>query len=386
MLCRKAESRSCSFCVGEEFRMSDVRIIGMIKILSFTALVIAIMLGGFTSASATTFRSTGYKSSFSKSGVISKSQAKKNVRKAKSSSSAISKDMILVGFQIIEAGHGQWFVNGLAPDSPAYKAGIRPGDEIVAINGREVRHITRDEEKTVQESITFAKKGTEIRLHIARINAGEKDITILVEEFQIPTERTLDTSVSLVTSELRGTVGILRVSLWKPKETTKAFREELKKLIAQKPRVLVLDIRRPQQNSIEPAQVIHQNGEILSAFVPIGTMYGDSNVEPTQVSPSVLQFTGGNSKSYTKFYTSLTPVLQINQIPSIVLFYEADYYRTQKLAFLLRDKAWFKTLMEVEPLPTGVSRATVFNPDVFEGKPGTAGDPPLEEAIRRVMK
>lgn len=59
---------------------------------------------------------------------------------------------------------GYWVVNSLAEDSNAEKAGLRNGDHITAVNGRDVKGISLEERKT------FFNGMTEITLTVQRDN------------------------------------------------------------------------------------------------------------------------------------------------------------------------------------------------------------------------
>ena len=59
---------------------------------------------------------------------------------------------------------GYWIVNSLAKDSNAEEAGLRNGDRIVAVNGRDVKGISLEERKTFFDGMT------EISLTIQRDN------------------------------------------------------------------------------------------------------------------------------------------------------------------------------------------------------------------------
>jgi len=48
------------------------------------------------------------------------------------------------GFKLVEEGSIKHYLEGVAPDGPAYAAGIRQGDAIIAVNDQDVSDWTHD--------------------------------------------------------------------------------------------------------------------------------------------------------------------------------------------------------------------------------------------------
>ena len=83
----------------------------------------------------------------------------------------------VVGFSYIDRSRtlGCWIVNSLAEESNAEKAGLRSGDHIVAINGRDVKGISLEERKNFFDGMT------EITLTIQR-DTGTVEISFPFDE------------------------------------------------------------------------------------------------------------------------------------------------------------------------------------------------------------
>ena len=73
-------------------------------------------------------------------------------------------------------------VRSVGPGSPAAKAGIEPGDVIVAFNGRPVRR-TED----LQSAVTATKPGSTVPLRIVR-DRTERTVNVTIEELNLDTE------------------------------------------------------------------------------------------------------------------------------------------------------------------------------------------------------
>lgn len=269
-----------------------------------------------------------------------------------------------IGFTVVEAGNGQWFISKPLLDSPAAAAGLQEWDEIISIEGREVRHIPRAEEHDVLYRLEFAKKGSTIHLRIARMNFGEKEMTIVVN----PPAAAAPSS-AIVTSEMRDGIGILRIHSWSMRLTTESFYKELRQLLTKNPNALVLDLRRPIGTAIAKDQIPRQNGDILAAFVPKGTHYG------------IQTQNNGKIRTSINLQTEMDPLLAPGSLPIIALTHRADVYPTQSIAGLIFQYAGGKILVETAPNTYGSTGLDEYN---HRNDPPGVEDPALEEAIRRV--
>jgi carboxyl-terminal processing protease len=118
-------------------------------------------------------------------------------------------------------------------DSPAEKAGIRPNDQIVSIDGESVEGLSLTEAVLKIRG----KKGTDVKLGILRQGVGEP-LTIVVTRDTIP----LITVKSKTVEKNGKTVGILEVSSFSA-NTASEFKKELKKLEDEGITGLIIDVR-----------------------------------------------------------------------------------------------------------------------------------------------
>jgi carboxyl-terminal processing protease len=118
-------------------------------------------------------------------------------------------------------------------DSPAEKAGLRPKDEIVKINGTSTDGLDLYEATTKIRG----KKGTTVTLEIER-EGMSKPLTVNVKRESIP----LETVYSDIKKQEDQPIGYLDITQFS-QDTAADFKEKLKKLEAQNIKGLVIDVR-----------------------------------------------------------------------------------------------------------------------------------------------
>ena len=84
----------------------------------------------------------------------------------------------------ITFGPGYPTITGTIPGSPAQKAGLLSGDQIIAVNGRDANGMTSD----VATSLIQGKEGTKVTLTIKR-GGATFDLSITRAEIQVPSVR-----------------------------------------------------------------------------------------------------------------------------------------------------------------------------------------------------
>jgi len=145
-------------------------------------------------------------------------------------------------------------------DTPSYKAGIKAGDFVLAVDGESITDMTIDQ----AVKIIRGEKGTEVVLTIFR--EGEKetqDITIVRDTIQVPT---LETSIK---------DGVFIIELFSFSETSPVlFREALQEFIDSGEQYLILDLRG------NPGGYLEASRDMASWFLPEGKIvvtedYGD---------------------------------------------------------------------------------------------------------------
>lgn len=146
------------------------------------------------------------------------------------------------------------------PDSPAQEAGLKPGDEIIAIDGEDMAGI--DGSLVIRRVLGPA--GTEVTLTIRREGAPEPfDVTVTRAHITVPSVegRMLDENIAYVNLITFGD------------RSTPELREALKDLLDQDPNGLILDLRN------NPGGALNTAIEVASEFVADGVImyevYGD---------------------------------------------------------------------------------------------------------------
>jgi carboxyl-terminal processing protease len=158
------------------------------------------------------------------------------------------------------------------PGSPAEKAGLQPGDKIIAIDGKDMTGI--DAELVRQKVLGPA--GTKVVLTVAR--EGESKPL----EFSITREKIVVKSAS--GKMLDNSIGYVQITTFGD-NTTSELRTTLKDLMAQNPKGLVIDLRNNGGGYLQTAV------EVASEFIPKGVVlyeqYGNGTRNTYDVIPGV---------------------------------------------------------------------------------------------------
>lgn len=116
------------------------------------------------------------------------------------------------------------------PGTPAEEAGLRSGDEVIAINGEDVTDV---DPSVVLKSVK-GPAGTDVTVTIQRPETSEVfDLTITRQKIEL----------SSVTSEMKdGDIGYIYLSTF-GETTSQELKDALETLLAQNPKGLILDLR-----------------------------------------------------------------------------------------------------------------------------------------------
>jgi carboxyl-terminal processing protease len=141
------------------------------------------------------------------------------------------------------------------PDSPAEKAGLKPGDEIIAIDGQDMTGV--DGNQVIQ--YVLGPAGTTVHLTVRR--QGEPQLL----EFDVV--RQAITVPSVESDMLEGGIGYVRVYTFGD-TTSEDLHRQLEALLAQNPDGLILDLRNNGggylDTSVQVASEFISDGPILS--------------------------------------------------------------------------------------------------------------------------
>jgi carboxyl-terminal processing protease len=147
--------------------------------------------------------------------------------------------------------------------SPAEKAGLRPGDQIVAIDGQKLDGITVD---AARDKVR-GKKGTEVVLSVVRGGAAPMDISIV---------RDVIVSKEVVTKSLAdGKVGYIAVTGFSDNAATK-FHDALQADLKAGQKAFILDLRG------NPGGYVNAARQIASEFIADGPIFWEQDADGTQ--------------------------------------------------------------------------------------------------------
>ena len=187
------------------------------------------------------------------------------------------------------------------PGSPAEKAGLRPGDLIVGIDGKDMTGINPE----VARQSVLGPAGTTVTLSIRR---GDKDAV----PFDVKVTRAKIAIPSAQGKMLDNGLGYVQITTF-GENTTSELRSTLKDLMAQKPKGLIIDLRNNGGGYLNTAI------EVVSEFVDKGAVvyekYGNGKLDEHDVIP------GG----------------QATQIPLVVLINEGTASASEITAGALQD-------------------------------------------------
>ncbi len=155
------------------------------------------------------------------------------------------------------------------PGSPAYRAGLRPGDRILSVEGRAVSDFTIGEEIETAISILKGEPGVTVTVSVRRVGSEQvEDIALTREIIQLDTvlgdARNEDGTWDFMLDEERK-IGYIRLTHF-TRRSTAEMRSALNSLRAQGMRGLVLDLRG------NPGGLLDAAIEICDMFVEEGVI------------------------------------------------------------------------------------------------------------------
>lgn len=186
-------------------------------------------------------------------------------------------------------------------DSPAQKAGLRPGDKILKIDGKIAADMTIDE----AVRLIRGEKGTEVKLTI--LGNGEEDtreVSIIRDTIEVK-------SVKLEFKE--NNVAYLKITKF-GENTDREFNTAVGKIISQGSKGLILDLRN------DPGGLLDKCVDIASRMIPKG---------------KIVVTEENSSGQKDNLYTSGGD--RLSSLPTVVLINEGSASASEILAGALRD-------------------------------------------------
>lgn len=171
-----------------------------------------------------------------------------------------------IGAEIGAKEDGQLVINSPLEGSPALKAGMRPGDEILEIDGKPTKGMTRD---NAVENIV-GPKGTVVKIKVRHTDAKEEVLSITRDHIIVKTvkgfKRQADDQWDFMLDE-KNKIGYIRL-LQFSNPTTEEMMHAVKSLSSQGVKALILDMRSNPggslKSAIEVSDLFLTKGKIVS--------------------------------------------------------------------------------------------------------------------------
>jgi len=164
-----------------------------------------------------------------------------------------------IGAYVDVSGKLLTIINPVTQDSPAAKAGLQKGDQVIKVDGTDV---TGMDPASVRLKV-LGPEGTQVTLTIQRGDQAPFDVIITRAIITIP---------SVESKMLDNKIGYIRISIFGD-NTARDFHDQLGQLMDQKPNGIIVDLRDNTGGLLDAAVTI------ASEFIPSGTIvtekYGD---------------------------------------------------------------------------------------------------------------
>ena len=202
-----------------------------------------------------------------------------------------------VGITFAENEKGQFEVISVNPDSPAEKAGVKPGDLILEVDGQ-----TYNDSEVMAAAIR-GKKGTDVTLKMYH-DEGEKDITMTRADIVLQ---------SVDWEMLEGDIGYIEINSF-IENTGSDFSDALDKVEANNAKGLILDLR-------------NNGGGLVDQCVEVADEFLDEGVV------CYVEDKNGNTDTYDAEDGK-------TKIPTVVLINEGSASASEILAGALKDNGF----------------------------------------------
>lgn len=186
------------------------------------------------------------------------------------------------------------------PESPAEEAGLKSGDEILAVDGEDMTGV--DGNQVIRRILGPA--GTTVELTVRREERSEPfDVEVMRREITVP---------SVESEMLEDDIGYVRLFNF-GEDTTRDLRQHLQDLLEQNPRGLILDLR-------------GNGGGFLGTAVNVSSQFIDEGVVLTE------RFADGSEREYDASGDGLA-----TQIPLVVLVNGGSASASEIVAGAIQD-------------------------------------------------
>lgn len=210
-----------------------------------------------------------------------------------------------VGMRLDASKKDRLIVTTPMPNTPAYKAGVEPGDEILKIDAKQVKDMTSNEAVEALRGVV----GTTVKVLIQRTNKDGKK-----EEKTFKLKRTKIVPQVVYSRMLEDNIGYIYVQDFSG-HTTQDFQKALQDLTKKGMKSLVLDLR------FNPGGLLDSAVDMVKMFV------GDNKL---------IVYTKGRNPEYFKEYKSVEKA-KYADLPIVLLVNEMSASGSEIVAGALQD-------------------------------------------------
>lgn len=265
------------------------------------------------------------------------------------------------------------------PGSPADKAGLKPGDRIIAIDGEDMSGV--DGELVRQKVLGPA--GSTVTLTILRNDQEPFDVAVTRDSIKVPT---------LESRMLEGDIAYVHLFVF-GENTKRELRNALSELLDQKPKGLILDLRFNGGGYLETA--IDVASEFIDEGVIMYEEYGDGSRKTYEARPGGLA-------------TDIPLVVLINEGSASASEIVAGALQDRERALLVGETSFGKGLVQIptvlqndqgavritvarwltpnESMINGVGLTPDYVVEITEEDANAGRDPQLDKAVELLSK
>ncbi len=210
-----------------------------------------------------------------------------------------------VGMRLLSDNKGEVIVTTPMLNTPAYKAGVEPGDKLITIDGKKVEDMTSDEAVAALRG----KAGTSVKITVQRKDAAGK---ISTKNFTL--KRAQIVPEVIFSKMLPNDIGYIYVTDFSG-HTMRDFESAIKTLTKQNMKALIIDLR------FNPGGLLDGAIDMVKLFV------GESKL---------IVYTKGRKEDYFKEYHA-NAIAKYPDLPLVVLVNEASASGSEIVAGALQD-------------------------------------------------